>query len=276
MGKPSVRISRTVLLAGELRRRGWRGSRPCSRWRPSWRSSCSPRRGRTSRARSRARVLSAYPGSRCLMKYAFSVRCGMRRGRAACRSGGRPRRPPRCWPIETGWPPPELFVTVSITSGMRSAPYSSKAARRPAMSMSPLNGKSESMSASSGEGRSSAMRTAELDVGAGRVEVAVVGHHVAFIAHHREQDPLGGATLVGRDDVLEAGDVVDRVAEAEVRRAAGVGLVSAHHPAPLVRAHGTGAGVGEQVDDHVVRAQRRRCCSPPRGSSLRAARASSS
>ena len=147
-------------------------------------------------------------------------------------------------------------MTVIMTSGMRSAPYSAKAARRRSTSMSPLNGWSESMSASSGEGRSSAMRPAELDVGAGGVEVAVVGDDVALLAHHREQDALGGAALVRRDDVLEAGDVVDRVVEVEVRRAAGVGLVAAHDAAPLVGAHRAGAAVGEQVDDHVFGAQR--------------------
>ena len=107
-----------------------------------------------------------------------------------------------------------------------------------------------------GAGQVERERAAELDVGAGRVEVAVVGDDVAFLAHHREQDALGGAALVRGDDVLEAGDVVDRVAEVEVRRAAGVGLVAAHDAGPLVGAHGAGAAVGEQVDDHVFGAQR--------------------
>ena len=83
--------------------------------------------------------------------------------------------------------------------------------------------------------------TGELAVGARGVEVAVVGHHVAGLAHDREEDALGGAALVRGDDVLEAGDVVHRVAEVEERRAAGVGLVAAHDAAPLVGAHRAGA-----------------------------------
>ena len=71
------------------------------------------------------------------------------------------------------------------------------------------------MSASSGRGQVERDRAAELDVGARRVEVAVVGDDVAFLAHHREEDALGGAALVRGDDVLEAGDVVHRVVEVE-------------------------------------------------------------
>ena len=51
----------------------------------------------------------------------------------------------------------------------------------------------------------------ELDVGAGGVEVGVVGHDVALLAHAAEEDALGGAALVGGDDVLVAEDVLDGV-----------------------------------------------------------------
>ena len=67
-----------------------------------------------------------------------------------------------------------------------------------------------------GRGQVERERPSELDVGAGRVEVAVVGDDVALFAHDREEDPLGSAALMGRDDVLEPGDVVDRVVEVEV------------------------------------------------------------
>ncbi len=97
--------------------------------------------------------------------------------------------------------------------------------------------------------------SAELDVGARRVEVAVVGHHVALVAHDGEEDPLGSSALMGRDDVLEAGDVLDRVAEAEPAGASRIRLVAAHDAAPLLGAHCAGAGVGEEVDDHVFGAQ---------------------
>ena len=45
---------------------------------------------------------------------------------------------------------------------------------------------------------------------------------------------------MGGDDELEAHDVAHRLLEVEERRAAGVGLVAAHDPAPLVGAHGAG------------------------------------
>ena len=41
----------------------------------------------------------------------------------------------------------------------------------------------------------------KLDVGARGVEVRVVGHHVALLAHHVEQNALGGAALVRGDHV---------------------------------------------------------------------------
>ncbi len=91
-----------------------------------------------------------------------------------------------------------------------------------------------------------------LDVGAGRVEVRVVGNDVARLQHHGEEDALRRPALVGRDDLGEAGELLDRVTEAVVRLAAGVGLVAVHHPGPLLRRHRPGARVGEQVDDHLV------------------------
>ena len=41
---------------------------------------------------------------------------------------------------DTGWPPPELLVTVNITSGILSRPTSSMVARRRSVSMFPLKG----------------------------------------------------------------------------------------------------------------------------------------
>ena len=40
--------------------------------------------------------------------------------------------------------------------------------------------------------------------------------------------------------------------EAVEAAAAGVALVALHDRGPLVRGHGAGAGVGEQVDEHIV------------------------
>ena len=105
--------------------------------------------------------------------------------------------------IETGWPPPELFVTVIIASGMRSD-SSSSTRSRPSRSMLPLNGPGCGEVGGLGAREVERRRARELDVRARRVEVRVVGDDVAGPAHGREQDALGGAALVGGDHVLEA------------------------------------------------------------------------
>ncbi len=92
----------------------------------------------------------------------------------------------------------------------------------------------------------------ELDVGPGRVEVGVVGDRLAGPADHGEEDLLGGASLVGGDDVAEREEVLDRLQEGVPRRGARVALVAVLDGRPLVAAHGAGAGVGEQVDEDVV------------------------
>jgi hypothetical protein len=49
-----------------------------------------------------------------------------------------------------------------------------------------------------------------LDVGAGRVEVGVVGDDLALAAERARRGSLAGPALVGRQDVLEAGDALER------------------------------------------------------------------
>ncbi len=83
-------------------------------------------------------VRSACPASRCLMNQEFSA------NRQASRKKGfaylsQRARTPRRFSRETGWPPPELFVTVTITSGTRS-PSSASVFSRRARSTFPLNG----------------------------------------------------------------------------------------------------------------------------------------
>ena len=91
-----------------------------------------------------------------------------------------------------------------------------------------------------------------LDVGAGRVEVGVVGDGLARAADRREQDLLGGPALVGRDDVAEREERLDRLEEAIPGRRPGIALVAALDAGPLVAAHRAGARVGQQVDDDVL------------------------
>ena len=58
--------------------------------------------------------------------------------------------------IETGWPPPELFVTVSMISGIFSAPSVRISRSSAATSMLPLKSSRACVSCASGMGRSTA------------------------------------------------------------------------------------------------------------------------
>ncbi len=81
---------------------------------------------------------AAWPGSRHLMNHAFSAK------RQASMKSGLPWRcatsaTARTFSRLTGWPPPALLVSVSITSGTRSAERDSRSSSR-ATSMLPLKG----------------------------------------------------------------------------------------------------------------------------------------
>ena len=96
---------------------------------------------------------------------------------------------------------------------------------------------------------------AALDVTLGGVEVGVAGHHHAGLHQVGEQHVLGGAALMGGDDVLEARELRDGVLHVVERAGAAVALVALHHGGPLAVAHGARAAVGQQVDVHVVALQ---------------------
>mmetsp|Transcript_30475 Transcript_30475/g.85308 ORF Transcript_30475/g.85308 Transcript_30475/m.85308 type:complete len:217 (+) Transcript_30475:540-1190(+) len=95
-------------------------------------------------------------GSRCWMKKAFSA------NRQASRKSGLPpylshsARTARRFPRDTGWPPPLLLVTVTMTQGTR-RPSSLRSSSRRCRSRSPLKGASASApSQHAGDGRSTA------------------------------------------------------------------------------------------------------------------------
>jgi hypothetical protein len=94
-----------------------------------------------------------------------------------------------------------------------------------------------------------------LDIGSGGVEVAVVGHDVAALHRAAEEDPLGGAALVGRYDVGEAEHPPHGLVKPEPAPRPRIGLVAGHDRAPLRSAHRRRARVCEQVDEHAVRRQ---------------------
>ena len=79
------------------------------------------------------------------------------------------------------------------------------------------------------------LRARRFDVGAGRVEVRVVRHDLPLATDGREEDALGGAALMSRNDMGVAGQVFDRRFEPVEAVRAGVGVVAAHHGGPLLR-----------------------------------------
>ena len=91
----------------------------------------------------------------------------------------------------------------------------------------------------------------EFNIGPRGIEVRVVGNHVTLLAHHAEKNPLGSAPLVGGNDVAISEDVLHRIAKAVEALAACVTFVAFHNGGPLVSGHRAGAGIGEQVDQHV-------------------------
>ncbi len=97
----------------------------------------------------------------------------------------------------------------------------------------------------------------KLHVGAGGVKVRVVGHNIALLAHHAEQNALGRAALVRRDDMLVAENILHRRAKLLEAAAAGITLIAFHHSRPLVGGHGAGAGIGKQVNQNIVGGQQK-------------------
>ncbi len=153
---------------------------------------------------------------------------------------------------DTGWPPPELLVTVSITSGMAAAPSRAISGFKRgdvhiALEVQPRLGVG-----GFGEGKIHGARSGEFDVGAGGIEVSVGGDDVAGLAHDGEQNALGGPALMGGNHVAQAGEFVGDALEAKETLAARVGFIAAHERGPLFGGHGAGAGIGEKVDQNVV------------------------
>jgi hypothetical protein len=91
-----------------------------------------------------------------------------------------------------------------------------------------------------------------LDVGAGRIEVVVVGHDLAHASDQLKQDTLRRPPLVRRDDVSQAGQLPRHVLELVEAASPRVTLVRDHHRAPLRRRHRGGSAVGQQIDQDVL------------------------
>ena len=145
-------------------------------------------------------------------------------------------------------------MTVTITSGTRS-PSSASVRSSAARSMLPLKGWISDGTRPSGMTRSRASASSTSMLARVVSKWVLFGTTCPGFQDGVEEDPLGGAPLVGRDDVLEAGQVLHDVAEAVEGAAAGVGLVALHERAPLRGRHRARPGVGEEVDEDVLRAE---------------------
>ena len=97
----------------------------------------------------------------------------------------------------------------------------------------------------------------KFDVGPGGVEVGVARNDIAFLAGYTEKDALGGAPLMRGDDVAIAEDVLNGILEVIEALAAGVAFIALHDAGPLMRGHGPGAGIGEQIDEDIVGGQKK-------------------
>ena len=144
---------------------------------------------------------SPWPGSRSLMNHAFSA------NRQASRKSGTPWRSQtaRTWrrfSSETGCPPPELFVTVTNTTGTWSPVRVEQRLERVDVHVA-LERVDRRRVAALGDDEVDRLGARRLDVRPRRVEVGVVGHDLARPAEDAEQDLLGGPALVGRDHVPE-------------------------------------------------------------------------
>ena len=144
-------------------------------------------------------------------------------------------------------------MTVSMTSGICSAPFGVDQPLQRRDIHVALEIEARLRVGGFGDGQVHGARAGEFDIGAGGIEVRVAGDDVAGLAQHGEEDALRRAALVRGDHVAEAGEFIDHVLQAEETLAAGVGFVTAHHRRPLLRGHGAGAGIGQQVDQDVTR-----------------------
>jgi len=86
------------------------------------------------------------------------------------------------------------------------------------------------------------------NIGARGIEMDVIGHQIALLEGDGKEQVLGGASLVGGNDMPEAEEGVDGLLKVVIIFAARIGFITHHHPGPLMVAHRRSAAVGEQID----------------------------
>ncbi len=95
------------------------------------------------------------------------------------------------------------------------------------------------------------------DVGVGRVKVHVGGDDHPRPDQDGGEDIFRGASLVGRDEMLETKDFLHHLCQAVIRASAGIQFIPCQHGRPLVLAHRPRPRIGQQVDEDIFGAQRK-------------------
>ena len=101
------------------------------------------------------------------------------------------------------------------------------------------------------------LRAGVFDVGPGGVEVGVVRHDHTRTAEHTKQNFLSCSALVRGDHMAKRKQVGDRLAKYVKRGRTRIRLIAVLNRRPLVAAHRASARVGEQVDHHIARRNRK-------------------
>ena len=97
--------------------------------------------------------------------------------------------------------------------------------------------------------------TAKLDVPLCRVEMGVARNDIALFEQGGEDDVLGSATLVCRQEIGHSEDFLDYGFEPVVGGCTSVTFIGGHHGPPLAVAHRLCSRIGQQVDHYLVGAQ---------------------
>ena len=114
-------------------------------------------------------------------------------------------------PCENGWPPMRLVVASMRTKETFSGPALSMAAFKPAEIHVALERAVLSVFRASGPVKFQHLAAGQVEVRLGGGEVIVHGHDVAGLDEGLGQQVLGGAPLVGRQDVLVAENLGDGI-----------------------------------------------------------------
>src|SRR6267378_955388 len=86
--------------------------------------------------------------------------------------------------------------------------------------------------------------------------MSIVWNTLSGAPEEREEDPLGCAALMGRNDVGESGEILGDSLEPEKTPGSCVGLISLHHPGPLFGAHCRRPAVGQKIDQNIFGANK--------------------